>query len=76
MSARISSATYWAAISPSRRGRRWIHYDSLRTTKRASREAFIGASAVAPYNSWAHWEREGWTIERVFLTAVQMAPAE
>ena len=38
----ISAATYWAAISPLKRGRRWIHYDSLRVTKGASVRAFLG----------------------------------
>lgn len=63
----ITPAIYWAAISPVKRGRRWIHYASLATTRRESRRLFIGEGMAEPYSSWTHWERLGWTIERVRL---------
>lgn len=64
--AKVTSAVYWAAISPPRRGRRWIHYDSLRTTKRESIRAFVGDGQHD--RTWMQFEQEGWTIERVYLT--------
>lgn len=72
MSAPITAVTMWAAISPPSRGRSWVHPDTLARTRAKAQSKFLGGVG----KSWEYWKEKGWTIERVFISAVQMAPKE
>jgi hypothetical protein len=80
MSAPIHGVTCWAAISPPNKssGLRHIMTHTCSYRRKYARDAFLGSGKTRDpaMNTWAYWRKKGWTIERVYVSAVQVVRSE
>lgn len=71
----VIGGAYWVVVSPphARTGRRFIADWTVAALRRYALQRFLRDYTL---HTWAYYRKQGWTVERVFISPVITAPSE